>query len=115
MSKLSCPICKAEVVAFKNLYKCINNTYPPSGDSCKFVLFDDCLSKLGKNSFEEDELQILLNGGQVELNLINKTGKGFSCNGVLEDRGKYHSVKFVFEDSKQQVPSKSELDNDAIF
>jgi len=107
MSKILCPACNSQILAHVRegitMFKCEKNVWPPVPGSCTFAIFSDNLLKFGKPEITKSELASLCAGKKIELNLISKAGKNYTCKGELEKREKGYGVKLLFQDFKQQA------------
>ena len=86
----NCPICGNDVHAGNNRYFCINNVNKYDLESselknaCNFMVYKNCLSRLGKEEIASHEMCILLGKESIELEgLKRRDGTTFNSHVYL--------------------------------
>lgn len=85
-----CPECQGEVYEGEKGFFCANGRGKGEG-SCRFALWKNCLSRLGKRAVTAGQAATLLAGETIELKGLKsrKSGKPFSAAGKLAKHEKY--------------------------
>lgn len=90
-----CPVCGSAVYENTKAFGCS----AWKTDGCKFAIWKNCLSKLGKSSITKSQAKSLLKREKVDMkNLKSKKGNKFSAKAELQEDPKYGwQVKLVFD------------------
>jgi DNA topoisomerase III len=99
-----CPVCGRDVVTGRLDFFCVGRLRNGRRfeefirDRCLFSIYHEQLKRLGKEVITPEEMRTLLAGGKIRLeNLKGKSGKVFSCYGLLScKKGFGWGVEFDF-------------------
>ena len=87
-----CPECGNDIIECKKAYGCSNWK-----NGCKFAIWYNQLEKLGMKKINKTVAKKLLNKEKVELKLKSKkTGKDYTCLGILEKDKDRWDIKLLF-------------------